>query len=509
MRLVSMNCWRFDARIFEACRDVPRSARGEYRNSARRSRSRSAAASDSGRSPRAAPSSTCRGAPTPWRSPAAGRRHAAPVTRAESLAAALVERGLDAHERARRPCMFDRVLAASRATPAASRTHAWWVPGRLEVFGKHTDYAGGRTLVAAVPRGFVVVARPRADGELHVVDAKRGEAFVLHPADTTCTAAGVTMSRWSRAGSPATFPARRSAPTSCSRATCRARRGMSSSSALVVEHRRALCARRRRSANARGVGGEICEPARCSPAISAASRTACRSATLAGDAGVGTHGGSEDHAAIVTRSSGQLDGVSLRANAAPPRRARPASWRFVLSPCGVAARKTGAEMHKYNRLSEGARVLLDSWNASEAPAPSLGSAIAAEGSVTRFRELIAAARIAGWTPEALERRLDHFIREDARIELRWMLSGRRPGPSGAAVRQVPDRCRDVVGKPDPGNHRVGAVSPELGAFASCSFGAGFGGSVWALVERAKADQFARRWHAEAFVASPAPPLTEL
>ena len=28
--LVSMNCWRFDARIFDACRDVPRSARGEY-----------------------------------------------------------------------------------------------------------------------------------------------------------------------------------------------------------------------------------------------------------------------------------------------------------------------------------------------------------------------------------------------------------------------------------------------------------------------------------------------
>lgn len=26
---VSMNCWRFDARIFDACRDVPKSARGE------------------------------------------------------------------------------------------------------------------------------------------------------------------------------------------------------------------------------------------------------------------------------------------------------------------------------------------------------------------------------------------------------------------------------------------------------------------------------------------------
>jgi dTDP-glucose pyrophosphorylase len=28
--LISMNCWRFDSRIFTACRDVPRSARGEF-----------------------------------------------------------------------------------------------------------------------------------------------------------------------------------------------------------------------------------------------------------------------------------------------------------------------------------------------------------------------------------------------------------------------------------------------------------------------------------------------
>lgn len=27
---ISMNCWRFDSRIFDACRDVPRSARGEF-----------------------------------------------------------------------------------------------------------------------------------------------------------------------------------------------------------------------------------------------------------------------------------------------------------------------------------------------------------------------------------------------------------------------------------------------------------------------------------------------
>jgi dTDP-glucose pyrophosphorylase len=27
---ISMNCWRFDERIFQACRDIPRSARGEF-----------------------------------------------------------------------------------------------------------------------------------------------------------------------------------------------------------------------------------------------------------------------------------------------------------------------------------------------------------------------------------------------------------------------------------------------------------------------------------------------
>jgi len=30
LALISMNCWRFDSRIFDACRDVPRSARGEF-----------------------------------------------------------------------------------------------------------------------------------------------------------------------------------------------------------------------------------------------------------------------------------------------------------------------------------------------------------------------------------------------------------------------------------------------------------------------------------------------
>jgi galactokinase len=98
-----------------------------------------------------------------------------------SLAQALVERGLQPSEHAGKLELFDLVHARHTALNQSRRTrvHAWWVPGRLEVFGKHTDYAGGRTLVCAVPRGFAVIASPRADGVVNAVDARNDESLSL------------------------------------------------------------------------------------------------------------------------------------------------------------------------------------------------------------------------------------------------------------------------------------------------------------------------------------------
>ncbi len=36
-----------------------------------------------------------------------------------------------------------------------------WVPGRIEVLGKHTDYCGGQSLLAAAERGFSCWRRRR------------------------------------------------------------------------------------------------------------------------------------------------------------------------------------------------------------------------------------------------------------------------------------------------------------------------------------------------------------
>ena len=119
--------------------------------------------------------------------------------------------------RARREA--DAVLRGARGAPddpPAAPQHAWWVPGRLEVFGKHTDYAGGRTLVCCVPRGFAVVASPREDHIVRVVDALRGERHTveLSGAPASRTAAGGNTSKSPRTGSRATFRRAISAPTS-------------------------------------------------------------------------------------------------------------------------------------------------------------------------------------------------------------------------------------------------------------------------------------------------------
>ncbi|MFN7529470.1 MAG: galactokinase family protein, partial [Gemmatimonas sp.] len=56
---------------------------------------------------------------------------------------------------------------------------SWIIPGRIEVLGKHVDYAGGRSLLCTVERGIVLVARPRDDRHVVLRDARRREAISL------------------------------------------------------------------------------------------------------------------------------------------------------------------------------------------------------------------------------------------------------------------------------------------------------------------------------------------
>src|SRR5438093_8119701 len=75
-----------------------------------------------------------------------------------------------------------KVMNALDAMSASRERRAFHVPGRIEVLGKHTDYAGGRSLLCATEQGIAWVAGARSDAVVRVVDSTLGSGmeFPLH-----------------------------------------------------------------------------------------------------------------------------------------------------------------------------------------------------------------------------------------------------------------------------------------------------------------------------------------
>ena len=61
-----------------------------------------------------------------------------------------------------------RCNTALKELKAGARRWSLWVPGRIELLGKHTDYAGGRSVLCALERGFLARVAPRRDGVIRV-----------------------------------------------------------------------------------------------------------------------------------------------------------------------------------------------------------------------------------------------------------------------------------------------------------------------------------------------------
>jgi galactokinase len=428
------------------------------------------------------------------------------------LADRLIERGMDPSEHAAKQTLFTTVIETHAMAHRGAPRHAWWVPGRIEMFGKHTDYAGGRTLVCPVPRGFAVVATPREDRLVTVTDAWRGDSVtVLAGTDATPQTGWrhyveVTVRRLARNFPGCPLGADIVLASDLPRAS-----GMSSSSALVVAVAAAL-----------GTIGDVRKhrawQANIRTSLDTAAYYACienglRFGTLDGDGGVGTHGGSEDHAAIVEGKPGMVSAFAF----VPPRAIdvakMPHDWRFVLATSGVTASKTGGARTKYNRLSAAAGALLALWNRQYGgpPAISLAAALATDRTAAgQLREFVRHSSVPGWPPAELERRLDHFVNEDARVMPAIEAFARADAAALAPLsRTSQEQAERLLGNQVKETTALAKKARESGAFAACSFGAGFGGSVWALARASDANEVARRWHRDAFVARPGPALTAL
>jgi galactokinase len=247
-----------------------------------------------------------------------------------------------------------------------------------------------------------------------------------------------------------------------------------------------------------------------------------------GDGGVGTFGGSEDQTAILCSRAGHLSAFAYMPVRHMADVALPGRWTFVFGSSGVAAEKAGRVQGLYNRASLGVRALIDLWRANEGPIDSLTAAITADSTlVDRLHALVDRKPVDGWSAAELHTRLTHFASEMARVSEAVAAFSR--GDADFVGRLAADSHRDadhLLKNQIPETNALVALAREQGAFAASAFGAGFGGSVWILVDAEElgvtADEFGAHWLASyrsafpehaakstVFAARPGIPLTQL
>jgi len=382
-----------------------------------------------------------------------------------------------------------------------------FVPGRIEVLGKHTDYAGGSTLTCAVERGLAIVYSPRRDGLVRLVDVRMRTPveFQVDPAMP------IPAGRWS------TYPmtaARRLARNFGApypgadiafHSTLPRAAGLSSSSALVTAMVLVLVDTGRLSAR-EAFKGALSDPLAFATYLGCVENGQPYGA-LAGDRGVGTFGGSEDHAAItcsVAGHVGHFEFCPVRRVASLPM---PAGHVFAVGASGVVAVKTGNARERYNRASMLVSELLEAWRV-ETGRQDVTLAAAVHSGPDAPARLTALARRnnASHDPDALGRRLAHFLLENETIvpAAAKALAEGDVAAFGRASDESQRAADELLGNQVPETIALALLARRLGAAAASGFGAGFGGAVWALVAEEESQQFLARWRTE-YRASVEPP----
>ncbi|MHC4563107.1 MAG: galactokinase family protein [Planctomycetota bacterium] len=378
--------------------------------------------------------------------------------------------------------------------PALAR----FVPGRIEVLGKHTDYAGGRSLLAAVERGFCVVAISREDATV-CISSEGADGIAMFEIGPDLQP---SMGHWSNY--PMTvarriarnFHGRLQGAEMAIASDLPLASGMSSSSALMV-----ACFLTLSDVNdlpdRLEYQSNIHSPEELAGYLGTV-ENGQTFGTLVGDAGVGTFGGSEDHTAMLCCQGGRLSQYSFCPVVFERNVPVPAGYVFAVGSSGVVAEKTGPAREKYNRASRLAGAVADVWRAeTERHDPHMAAAIVSDhDAVGRIRRLLKTSNHEEFSPGELTDRFEQFYAESVEI----IPAAGNALANGDVPRfgELVDRSQELTEKQLKNQVDetifLAASARDIGAAAASAFGAGFGGSVWALVAEDRAEEFVAAWH---------------
>jgi galactokinase len=413
-----------------------------------------------------------------------------------SVSESLVSAGMTRAE-AQQKTRFFEALEGHLPSVRGAECMRWFVPGRIEVLGKHTDYAGGRSLLCTAERGFCVAAIPRSDSVVRINDVIRRKSveFTISP-DLTFPDSGWTVYPSTVARRVAcNFPGNlRGADIALASDLPRAA-GTSSSSALVVAIFSVLSAVNRLSEHS-------AYAANVRHTEDLAGYLGCIEngqtyQSLLGDSGVGTFGGSEDHTAILGSQPGYLKQYAFCPVRWERTLAVPADCTFVIAVSGVVADKIGSARSQYNRASEAVKAILEiSRSVSGSDHRTLAAAVTGTGDCPdRLRSALREAASAGPDSQWLLNRFEQFWLESEVIipKASHALARQDLSTFGELVKESQTAAEALLGNQVPETIWLAGEARSLGAYAASAFGAGFGGSVWALVAKNGAGRFANRW----------------
>jgi galactokinase len=411
----------------------------------------------------------------------------------------LLQSGLSAVEAERKAELFGRASLAlqSCSRPEPSEEASYFVPGRIEVLGKHTDYAGGRSLLCAIERGFCVVAFSRPDPRVKIADAVRHQECEFILADDLDT----TIGDWSVYPKTVArriarnFPGRLRGVDMAFANDLPSSAGLSSSSAFVVATFLAL-------SDLNHLQRHPAYQDNIKTTEDLATYLGCIEngrtfGTLAGDAGVGTFGGSEDHTAILCCRAGRL--TQFRFCPVRPEGVveLPSGCVFAVGVSGVVADKTGSAREKYNRASRTAATILDTWQAASGrKEPTLLDLVEhSPDAPQRIRQLLVQSLHRDFPSEGLLDRFEQFLAECTDIIPKAVAALARGDLEGFGI--LADKSQAGaergLGNQVPETRELARLARALGAKGASAFGAGFGGAVWALIKSDRSDEFLVKW----------------
>lgn len=392
-------------------------------------------------------------------------------------------------------------LRPAERLDARSEIRRTFVPGRIELFGKHVDYGGGPSLTCAIGEGITAEWEPiqRPVIELEDLSTGRRARIALRRDARPGGAHGGTYvtavaRRMARDFAPLKVGVRVRSSSTLPRSS-----GLSSSSAFVTMLALAL-ADVNKLRERRAWRDHLADPLAFAEYCGAIEMGGAYG-PFPGDKGVGTRGGAQDHVAIVCNEAETVGAFSYLPATRVGRAAFPAHWSILVGVSGVRATKTGGALADYNRASDVVRDLLALWNRDAGRLdPSLGSALRSSAEApARLEDLARNASDAPWflarvaqfraeTERIVPQALQAFEQADAALLGRLSVESQQLAET-ALRNQIPETMF------------LARAAMAAGAHGSTAFGAGFGGAVWAVVDRDDAEAVRDRWkasYAEAF-----------